>query len=380
MTSIEQSKKDLLNSSSDSDISKNKNNVQKEPKKKGFPIGIVIFLVILILAIIALIWNFWIIIIILIGIIIFIIILAIWNAISISKDKKLLEEYEKTHCKKIKIDGHLMNYSIFGENNTNTIIILPGFSASSPILEFKFMADILSENYRIVIPEAFGYGFSDITDKERIPENVVSEIHELIQKLGIEKYYLMAHSYGGIYSLEWANEYPDEVLGFIAIDTSVPKQYTIPELEKECKQISKLCSVMNFLKALGILRFIYTTKREKALITIDYKHKNYTKEDIDALIRIVLNRAYNKNVKDEGNRIIETFKRMKDKKFPETVPVLCFVKIRKPNGDIYKPWVDIHHEVITNTTHSEVVELDGNHILQVGFKNEIINKIKEWIN
>ncbi|KAG4101479.1 Alpha/Beta hydrolase protein [Neocallimastix lanati (nom. inval.)] len=386
MASIESKKKDSLSStstsfSSDTTVSKTKktNVVQEEPKKKGFPYGIVIGLIILIAIIVVLIFNFWIIIGIIGIIIIFVIILAIWNAISISKDKKILEEYEKTHCKKMEVDGHQMNYGMAGKNNTTTIIILPGFSLTSPIIEFKSLSDNLSDKYRIVIPEALGYGFSDTTDKERTPENIVSELHEVIGKLGIKNYYLMAHSFGGIYCLEWANQYPNEVLGFIGIDVSVPKQITLPELKNDCKMITKFCGLMNFLKALGILRFLYTIKREKAIPTIDPNHKNYTKEDIDTVIRIALTRSYNKTVAKEGNYIPKTLVEMCDKKFPENVPVLNFVKIRSPDGNIYKPWVDIHHEVITNTTHSEVVELDGDHILHVCFKNEIVNKIKEWI-
>ncbi|OUM65857.1 hypothetical protein PIROE2DRAFT_59713 [Piromyces sp. E2] len=386
MTSVELKKQDSSTSISSSSsstsipITKNDNVVPEEPKKKGFPFGILIGLVILILIIIVLIWNFWIIVVILGVLILFIIILALWNAISVPKDKKLLEKYEKTHSKKIEVAGHQMNYNIAGEKNATTIVILPAFAASSPILEFKSMSDTLSEDYKVIIPEALGYGFSDNADKKRIPENIVSELHELISKIGIKKYYLMAHSYGGIYCLEWANQYPDEVLGFIGIDVSVPKQIELPELKNDFKMIAKFCGMMNFFKALGFLRLVYTIKREKAIPTVDLNHKNYTKEDIDALIALVLTRAYNKNVTEEGNLISETVTKMLDKKFPENVPVLNFVKIRDPSGNIYKPWIDIHREVITNTTHSEVVELDGDHILQVGFKNEIVSKTKEWIN
>ncbi len=53
---------------------------------------------------------------------------------------------------------------------------------------------------------------------------IVDEPHECTQKLGCDRYYLMAHSLSGLYSLYWANTYPQEVAGFIGIDPSVPKQ------------------------------------------------------------------------------------------------------------------------------------------------------------
>jgi len=121
-----------------------------------------------------------------------------------------------------------MNVEIFGEtNSTSIIVLLPGLGVSSPIYDFKPLAEELSKNYKIVVIEPFGYGLSDLVEEERTLENVSSEIHTAIKELGIEKYYLAASSLSGLYSLKIANDYPEELLGFIGIDITVPGQEVI---------------------------------------------------------------------------------------------------------------------------------------------------------
>lgn len=122
------------------------------------------------------------------------------------------------------VDGYNIVVDVKGEENETTIILLPGWGSPSPILEFLPLAEKLSENFRVITIEPFGYGLSDKIGKEREISVVVEELHECTKKLGCDEYYLMAHSLSGLYSLYWANVYPQEVQGFIGIDPSVPKQ------------------------------------------------------------------------------------------------------------------------------------------------------------
>jgi len=62
-----------------------------------------------------------------------------------------------------------------------------------------------------------------MTDKPRTPEQIANEIHEALEKLGAKKYSLVAHSISGIYALQYANMFPDEVRSVTGIDTAVPK-------------------------------------------------------------------------------------------------------------------------------------------------------------
>ena len=68
--------------------------------------------------------------------------------------------------KLVEVDGHQMSVYVEG-NGDKTIVFLSGGGTCSPILDFKSLYATLSDDYRIVVVEKFGYGFSDVVDKER---------------------------------------------------------------------------------------------------------------------------------------------------------------------------------------------------------------------
>ena len=129
----------------------------------------------------------------------------------------------KPYGQSVAVDGKNMNVLIQGKGE-ETVVLLPGYGTPAPALDFKPLIDELSPFYKVVVIEPFGYGLSDVTEKERTTENIVSEIHEALQQLNITHYTLMGHSISGIYGLDYVNKYPNEVNAFVGIDSSVPTQ------------------------------------------------------------------------------------------------------------------------------------------------------------
>ncbi len=108
----------------------------------------------------------------------------------------------------------------------NTIVLLSGLGTAALALDFEPLIDELAKNNKVVVVESFGYGWSDITDKERTVENIVEESRTALKKLNIKgPYILMPHSISGIYSMYYANKYPEEVRAIIGIDPTLPKQF-----------------------------------------------------------------------------------------------------------------------------------------------------------
>ncbi|WP_270408773.1 alpha/beta fold hydrolase [Microbacterium maritypicum] len=103
------------------------------------------------------------------------------------------------------------------------IVLLPGFGTASPVLDFEPLVPELAQDDRVIVVEPFGYGLSDGTDRARTTDNIVTETHAALQELGVDDYVLMGHSIAGIYGIQFANRYPDEVRAFMGIDSSVPR-------------------------------------------------------------------------------------------------------------------------------------------------------------
>ena len=80
-------------------------------------------------------------------------------------------EYKKLYDSK----DSMMNVYVTGGGN-QTILIMSGFAVSSPTLEYKALADELGKEYRVVIVEYPGTGFSLSTKDERTNKNIVEEI------------------------------------------------------------------------------------------------------------------------------------------------------------------------------------------------------------
>ncbi|WP_339229807.1 alpha/beta hydrolase [Aeribacillus sp. FSL K6-2833] len=105
----------------------------------------------------------------------------------------------------------------------NTIVLLSGLGTAAPVLDFDPLVNELAKNHKVVVVESFGYGWSNVTNKERTVENIVEGIRTAL-KSNIEGHYiLMPHSISGIYSMYYANAYPDEVKAVIGIDFTLPQ-------------------------------------------------------------------------------------------------------------------------------------------------------------
>lgn len=186
-------------------------------------------------------------------IIIIIVILTLFLAISfirhkicLSNEKDLLTPLGEL----VEVDGHNMSIYVEGEGN-HTLVFLSGSGTCSPILDFKSLYSLLSDDYRIIVVEKFGYGFSDIVDSDRDIDTVLGQTRTALDKAGINgPYVLCPHSMSGIEALYWAQQYPDEVEAIIGLDMAVPEYYD------EMKISIPMMKLGQYAAALGVTRWI----------------------------------------------------------------------------------------------------------------------------
>lgn len=191
-------------------------------------------------------------------------------------------------------------------------MLLTGYGTGAPALDFKPLVDELSPNYKVVVVEPFGYGLSDRTDKERTSDNIVSEIHEALQQLGIKRYTLMGHSIAGIYGLDYVNKYKDEVQAFVGIDSSVPNQGGLDDKIP--------VGTLKFLDKSGIMRLFQKIGSDPyAGLPFD----EHTKQQMKMIATKNLN---NDTVVNEIDHLKENFTAAQTLTFPKELPLLLFVQ------------------------------------------------------
>ncbi|MGO4791141.1 alpha/beta fold hydrolase [Paenibacillus sp. 2KB_20] len=295
-----------------------------------------------------------------IGIAILLFVAAVYtvNKISSHSEQKRLEPYGQH----VSVDGNQMNVTIQGKGE-ETVVILPGFGTASPALDFKPLISELSPYYKVVVVEPFGYGLSDQTEKERCTANIVSEIHEALQSLHIDRYILMGHSISGIYSLDYVNKYPNEVRAFVGLDSSVPAL-------SEQKIDSSETQPIKWFRNLGFARL------QLKLSADPYDGLPYdeqTKEQLNILIR---KNMYNTTQLNEAESMYSNFKAAEQLMFPLNLPVLFFVQANHPGTD---QWIPEHEKLIKDSAHGEMVLLEANHYLYRSHAKEIAEKFRDFM-
>jgi len=274
-----------------------------------------------------------------------------------------------------------MSVNIKGEEHNTTIVVLPGLGLHSPVLFYKSLTEILANDYKVVTIEPFGYGVSDLTDKERTAENIATEIHECLQELGINQFYLMAHSIGGIYSIVYDNIFKKEVLGFIGLDNT-PSNY------EDFKGPSYPNELIPFLKIFDKYHFwgLVPDDQKMALFELERElpYQNYTKEELEILININSYRYVNPNNIDETNLSKDNVNSTKDLYFH--CPLLLFTSNQTESA--ISEWYALHENMINNNPNTDVI--DKSNLISLkntehGFihtqeKERISEEIKKWIN
>lgn len=292
-----------------------------------------------------------------IALVLFFAIVFIVNVVSNKSEQGKIQSYGQL----VPVDGKNMNVLIQGKGE-ETVVLLPGLGTGAPALDFKPLVEELSPFYRVVMIEPFGYGLSYGTSKERSTENIVSEIHEALQQLKIDRYTLMGHSIAGIYGLAYVNKYPNEVSAFVGIDSSVPTQGGMDE--------ETPIQSLKFLEKSGLIRLL------KKIGGDPYAGLPYDDETKDQMRMISNKNSNNATVLNEIKNISANFKAAKNQTFPKNLPVLLFVLA---NDSEVKDWIPLHEEQIKNSVHGKMITLEGAHYLHHTRSKEIAEDFREFM-
>lgn len=125
----------------------------------------------------------------------------------------------------VTVDGHRMHVFTEGEGE-RTLVFLAGGGTPSPVLDFQGLYSLLSDDFRIVVVERLGYGYSDDGDEPRDVDTVLDGTRAALKGAGIDgPYVLFPHSMAGLTAIRWAQEHPDEVTAIVGLDAAVPGSY-----------------------------------------------------------------------------------------------------------------------------------------------------------
>jgi pimeloyl-ACP methyl ester carboxylesterase len=129
----------------------------------------------------------------------------------------------------VAVNGRRLHVYAEGERGDLTLVFLSGSGTTAPTLDFKGVYGRLADDYRVVVVERAGYGWSeDSGGAARDIETVMQETRLALQAAGESPpYVLLPHSMSGLEALHWGNRYPDELAAIVGLDAAVPPIYEI---------------------------------------------------------------------------------------------------------------------------------------------------------
>ena len=285
----------------------------------------------------------------------FLIIVKIWNEIDMSREKDLLIDHPGEF---IEIDGRNMNIYVQGDGE-HTIVFMSGWGTESPIYDFRPLYSKLSDDYKCVVIEKFGYGFSDEIDGERDFDTILRQDREALKKMGIEgPFILCPHSLSGLEATLWAQKYPKEVEAIVGLDMSVAK---------ECFSNRSTVRLNKAVKFSGINRF---------MMTISDVEEGYTDTEWKQYTALVCRNLANDTVCHEDEAIDKVCEEINAAALPDT-PTLQFISTYNSN---YEYWKSTHQELVDASSFGELIELDCGHYLHQFESEKIAEEMKTFID
>lgn len=271
----------------------------------------------------------------------------------------------------VTVKGRNMNVYATG-NGEKTIVLMPGLGTTSPVLDFEPLTNELEKDFRVIIIEPFGYGWSDNTDDERSVENIVEELRTALSESG-EKgpYILMPHSVSGIYATWYANKYADEVEAIVGIDCSLPKQTVY--FEGENPHVVNLAKVVN---PLGIQRLLCLISPNSFIS--DNKSDEYAGDNLSQQKLLSNKVGFNATVINETNAVENNIEKTIDMKFMNTMPLLFFTRDIK-NEEQGKNKENFYNIYISNPAIQKVVVFDSGHYMHWTKAHEIAKETKQFL-
>lgn len=279
-------------------------------------------------------------------IVLFIIVSFIRHKICSFRERKLLTPLGKI----VEVNGHNMSVYTEGEGD-KTLVFLSGGGTCSPILDFKSLYSLLSNEYKIAVVEKFGYGFSDVVDEQRDIDTMLSETRMALEKAGIEgSYVLCPHSMSGLEALYWAQKYPEEVEAIIGLDMAVPAYYD------EMRISIPITKLGQYGAALGITRWIPSLAESDAI-----KVGTLSEEEKEIYRAVFYQRTATITMIDEVKAVKDNAKTVKENGVPQ-IPVLLFISNGSGGtGFTEETWRRIPKEYIAGCDNASYIELDCPH-------------------
>jgi pimeloyl-ACP methyl ester carboxylesterase len=270
---------------------------------------------------------------------------------------------EKIKCngELVTINEHKMHVYRDGNADAPVIVFMSGHCTVSPVYDFKVLYEKLLPNFRVIVIEKFGYGYSDIFDSPCDIDTLVSVQRQALDALGeVGPYILAPHSMSGIEAIRWKQKFPEEVSAIIGIDMATPLSFSV-WTDKQIKQTVLLMKVLRFLRLASALSAV--------------SNLSLTEDEFEQHKLLKKRNTFNICCINEAREVLNNA-RVVDEDGDIQCPILMF----SSNGeDQEKDWVE-NQEKFASSMGARLISYDCSHYIHHFKSDEMCKEIIEFVN
>ncbi|MFJ7183257.1 alpha/beta hydrolase [Lysinibacillus xylanilyticus] len=293
-----------------------------------------------------------------------------YHQYQLSKESELLD----TKGTLVEVDHQKINVYTEGDGQ-DTYVFMAGSGVAAPIYEMKGLYSKFSKENKIAVIERTGYGYSDVSKDERDIDMMLAQTREALLKSGNKPpYILVPHSISGVEAIYWAQKYPEEIEGIIALDIGLPSQY----VEHKMGAVD-LWTVrgMNLLTKIGLQRLAPSQVYNPEVM----KQSFLTAEEKEIYKALSYKQVFNDDMKNELLHVYENSLKSEELPKPKDTPILLIDAIAEQNKDskFTKYQSQKYEEFAEQINIAEVKELSGTHSIYLYKPDDIYNLAIEFM-
>ena len=264
----------------------------------------------------------------------------------------------------VSVNGHDMSVFVKGEG-PQTLVFLSGAGTASPILDFKDLYDGLSKQYKIVVVERVGYGYSEDTSKSRDVYEVLSETRQALAKTHVSgPYIILSHSMASLETLLWQEKYPSEVKAIIGLDWALPESYSHLKMHPQILRMARWGS------QLGLLRYLPSR--------LYVPNDNLSSSECRLYQRIAYRQILSQAMLNESLSVKGNAKKV-DAKINSQISTLLLVSNGEGTSFSKEEWRNYAARFAKDQKNIELTFYDAPHYLYHYQTKEVVAKIEDFI-
>jgi pimeloyl-ACP methyl ester carboxylesterase len=164
-------------------------------------------------------------------------------------------EHDAAPGRLIDVGTHRLHIDCTGAGGP-TVVLEGGWGATSSA--FRWIAPAVADQTRVCVYDRAGRGWSESAPNRQDGNDIAADLHTLLQRAGVPGPYVLAgHSFGGLYVMSFAAQYPGDVAGMVLIDGTPADAFTsLPDYAGFYNVTRRVAPIVQTAARFGVARLM----------------------------------------------------------------------------------------------------------------------------